>query len=336
MIQESIVVKKLTDPNQIFSNLQNGTNLPVTEALKKYIVSEIERMNAFSIVLEDNSQQDNSQQDNSQQVIGHCLLYEWESVLYFAFFQTKNDDVKIISELIDQIIAIAKDHKCTAIRGPINLPPIIYGYGFAEEDSDEDVFATAPFSSPVYIEIFEQRKFSVWHRVLHFRVPLMPISLQKKWDVGPVDFSHPETWKKEFIEIQMKVFPPSAQVTPNRAPAFNDYMEFIQEFGYQEMVAFARDNGKVIGTGWGTPDPFNLTAKGKCKNIVLFGGAILPEYQKQGVLKEMIFDFADKVAKTGIRWGEMPIADDNIGSITMAKSYGGRQTRSHVIMGIDL
>jgi hypothetical protein len=327
IILDKLAVKKITNSDQIFAKLQYGTNLPVTEELKKFIVNEIERMKGFSLLLE----------DHNRNVIGHCLVYEWDSILYFAFFHVQDDESEAINFLIDELISIASERKCKSIRGPINLPPIIYGYGFAEAGSDPSVFATAPFNSSIYIECFKQRNFTIWHRVLHFRVPLFPVPHSNKWDIEYVDFSDPESWKDDFIDIQMKVFPPSAQVTPNRAPAFNDYMEFIREFGYEQMVAFARnDEGKVIGTGWGTPDPFNLNQKGKCKNMVLFGGAILPEYQKQGVLKEMIFDFVDKVSRTGITWGEMPIADDNIGSITMAKSYGGKQNRSHVIMEMKL
>ena len=319
-------IKTLTDSNQIFSKLQNGTNLPVMESLKKYIVNEIERMNGFSIIIE----------NGTGQVVGHSLLYEWDHIMYFAFFSAKNDDVEMINKLMNEIQRIAKEKKCKSILGPVNLPPIIYGYGFAEAGSEPTIFASAPHNNPIYIELFKQRNYTIWHRVLHFRIPLSPIKLENKWDVHAVDFSKPDEWKKDFVEIQVKTFPPSAQITPNRLPAFNDYMEFIQEFGYEEGVLLAHHEGKAIGAGWATPNPFDLNEKGKCQTLLLFGGAVLPEYQRLGVLKEIVFGFYNSISHIGHTFGEMPIADDNVGSCKMAVSYGGKQVRSHVIMELKL
>ena len=89
--------------------------------------------------------------------------------------------------------------------------------------------------------------------------------------------------------------------------------------------------------GWGTPNCFDMNeVTGMCKFILLFGGAIEKEYQRKGVLKQMIGLFATWNAQNGITHGEMPIGEDNLGSIHMAKSYGRTQNRSHVIMQLEL
>ncbi len=216
---------------------------------------------------------------------------------------------------------------------------MIYGWGFAEEGSSQEPFVAADYTNPEYITHFQNAGFEIEHRILRFDVPLYPLKFTPTWDIRFCDLSEEgrHKWKEDFIDMQLRLFPASTQVTPNVIPFFDDCVDFITEFGPDNLIVFTYDQNRPIGVGWGTPNCFDMNEKtGVCKSILLFGGSIEPEYQRKGVLKQMIGLFAYLNAENGITHGEMPIGEDNPGSIYMAKSYGGKQNRSHVIMELKM
>ena len=67
-----------------------------------------------------------------------------------------------------------------------------------------------------------------------------------------------------------------------------------------------------------------------------FGGVIEPEYQRKGVLKHILIMISNWNVGDGVTHREIPKGEDNPASIYMAKSYGGTQNRSHMVMNLKL
>ncbi len=333
-ITQPLLIRTTNVPEVIYEHLHYGTNLPIFPRMKRYILHEITRMGFQSLILQD-----------KDVVVGHSCFYFHEDTMYFAFFGVPSEEPELIDRIIEELVSIARENAVTYIKGPINFPHVIYGWGFSEKKSSKKIFAAAPYTNPDYITHFEQAGFYIDHRILRFRVPMLPIPYEKPAVVESVDFSKREEWKDTFIDFQLRLFPKSTQVTPNIIPFFDDCLDFIEDFGYGNMILFAYDEDKPIGLGWATPNPFDLYTgsenkeKGrynKCRSVLLFGGAIEPEYQKRGILKQIIYQWVDIHSKAGLTHGEMPIGEDNAGSIKMAKSYCGRPKRSHVVMKLEL
>lgn len=263
--------------------------------------------------------------------------------MFFAFFGVPSEDADLIERLVQELMLIARERNVSDIRGPINIPHVIFGWGFAEEGSSQELFAAADYTNPEYITHFTNAGFCIMHRILRFKVPTQPIPLEPTWEIkwGDVSEEGRQEWKETFIDMQIHLFPKTTQVTPNVIPFFDCCMDFIQEWGSGRLIIWARDtiNGVriPIGLGFATPNCYDMNEEtGKCKSILMFGGVIEPEYQQKGVLKQMLIMISNWNTEDGVTYGEMPIGDDNPGSIHMAKSYGGKQNRSHVILQMKL
>jgi hypothetical protein len=315
-------VKELRSKESVYNHIHLGTNLPVMESFKKYVYREIERMNCFSIILFDESSND---------IIGHSMLYKWEKTLYFAFIYAKEENFKNTESLIEEIKKQAKNLFCESIFGPVNLPPYIFGFGFSDLIRDDSIFAMAPITNPKYIEYFKKCGFEVKQGINHYKIPMAPIPYEKKWDVRSADLNKPQEWRDRFLELQMKVFPQSIQITPNRAKSFPDMIEFIHEFSFN-AIKFAYIDGEIIGLGWASPNPYDLGDNGKSKSLVLFGGAVEPEYQAKGILTQIFYQWIDENRQLGVTHGESCVSEDNIAGTKLMEHWLGKPTRHHVMM----
>jgi len=316
------IIKKYHRKDVIFKHLHLGTNLPVFESFRKYIYREINHMGCFSIVLKD---------IKLKETIAHCLLYPWERTLYFGFFYAKGDTFNNVQLMLDEIKNQALLLNCTNIFGPVNLPPYIFGFGFSDVIIDDSIFAMAPTTNPKLIDHFIAYGFQKQQGISHYKIPMLPVPYEIKWDVRSADLSNPELWKKSFLELQLRVFPPTIQITPNRAKTFYDMIEFIEEFSYN-AIKFAYVDDTIIGLGWASANPYDLGENGKSRSLVLFGGAVEPEYQAKGVLTQIFYSWIDENRKIGVTHGESCVSDDNIAGKKLMESWAGKPTRHHVLM----
>lgn len=324
-------IEIIEEPEQIYKNLHYGINLPVTEDLKIYILNEIRALNIKSLLLK----------NDQGSVIGHTILYQFDGIQYFGFFNVNNGIQIHIELLISEIIQEAKRNECNSIRGPMNPPPEIYGWGFSEKGCDSSIFATAPFNKDdiKFIDAFQNKGFEFWHRIVHYTLPYAKFSRKSAWKISNADFSHPENWLKECFELQMREFPESAQITPNREAVAEDYMKFIAQFGKEDHVQYIRDpenGGKMVGLMYVTPNCFDLDENGKTKAVLVNGAAIDKEYQNNHMVMELLGSISEAVAKEGINSGETIIEENNIRSRKGAEKAGGRLNRSHVVLELKL
>jgi RimJ/RimL family protein N-acetyltransferase len=321
-----LIVKEFYQKDMIFNYIHLGTNLPILPSFKKYLYREIKRMGCFSIVIF----------GENKEIIGHTMLYPWEDTLYFAFFYAKDDSLENTFLLIDEIKKRVKKLNCDKIFGPVNLPPYIFGFGFSDIITDDSPFAMAPITNPVYVNHFCEYGFSIKQGISTYKIPMSPIPYEKKWDVRSADFSRKNEWKQPFLELQQRLYPVNIQITPNRAESFEDVIEFIEEFAYNTIISFAYVNEKIIGLGWASANPFDLGENGKSKSLVLFGGAVEPEYQKQGIVTSILFHWIDIHAKMGLTHGESTISDENVAARKLMEKWAGKPTRHHVLMQFEM
>ncbi|MHA1110373.1 MAG: GNAT family N-acetyltransferase, partial [Promethearchaeota archaeon] len=316
---EKFIVKEYRDEESIFNHIHLGTNLPVLESFRKYVNKEISRMGCFSFVV----------LNEEDEIIGHSMLYAWKNTLYFAFFYAKDDSFQYTQFLLEQIKNHAENLNCDFIFGPANLPPYIFGFGFSDNITDKSPFAMAPTTNPVYIDHFQKCGFSIKQGISTYKIPMAPITYEKKWDVRSADFSKADEWKQPFLELQQKLYPVTIQITPNRAESFYDVIEFIDEFAYDTIISFAFVDEKIIGLGWACANPFDLGENGKSKSLVLFGGAVEPQYQSQGVVTQILFQWIDTHWKLGVAHGESCISDENTAARKLMERWAGKPTRHH-------
>jgi len=318
-------VKECHQKESIFNYIHLGTNLPVLDSFKKYIYHEIDLMGCFSLVFTDNQ---------TNLIIGHSLLYQWEEILYFAFFYAKDASFKNTRIVVEQIERKATELGCTEVLGPVNLPPFIYGFGFSEKNSEKTIFAAAPYTDPAYIQIFQDLGYISPEKLLHFRVPFIKKEYKKVYDLFHPDLTQPSSWKFKFLEMANRLFPSEIQVTPNRAPTIDDMIDFHNKFSDSNCFFMMRypESEKIIGIGWGFPNPFDLKVNGKAKSYVFFGAAVEKEHQKSGVITQNYNMWSEELLKIGATHGEGFTNETNYGAINMFKSWNGVHTRTHVLM----
>ena len=319
-------VKIYRRKDYIFKYIHLGTNLPVLDSFKKYLYREIERMGCYSLLIF----------DTKKEIIGHVMLYPWGETLYFAFFYAKEDTFENTQILVDEIKLQAKKFYRSEIYGPVNLPPYIFGFGFSDNITDTSSFAMAPTTNPIYIEYFQKCGFKIKQGISTYKIPMAPITYEKKWDVRSADFSKADEWKQPFLELQQRLYPVTIQITPNRADSFYDVIEFIDEFAYDTIILFTYVEEKIIGLGWASANPFDLGENGKSKSLVLFGGAVEPQYQAQGVVTQTLFQWIDTHWKLGVTHGESCISDENTAARKLMERWAGKPTRHHVLMQYEM
>ncbi|MHA1820901.1 MAG: GNAT family N-acetyltransferase [Promethearchaeota archaeon] len=356
------IINKFDEPNIMYEILKALYGARIHSEFKEYIIKEIEIMNAMTITL---SEGDISKTQNYDKILGHMWVYIAENRLYFSFYKipTLDDTSKIVNEktedgkeinkinneifsneeinqlmdlMVDTLKEYANENKCKEIRGPINHPPIIFGTGFTEEGSELSLFAGATNTSPEYIKLFEERGFSNWHRIFLLRVMFRPIKFQPEFEIKVMDNEPPGKWLNDMLELQIKYFPESAQLTPKRDQASDYYFKFLKQFGRNNMINCVFDGEKMIATGWTVPNVYDVDEEGECRSVILMGGAVHPDYRGRGVFKDLFRFVINNLYENGFKYGEYIVGDDNKASIHAAELFGGKIVRKQVIMHLKI
>lgn len=303
--------------------LTHGTNLPVRGDFRQYIEFEFNHLCVHQIVA-----------TIDHDIAGHMILFKekGKDILYFGFFGANKSNLKNITHyLIDYMIDCARKSKCTRIRGPINLPTTIFGWGFYES-GDTSIASGTPYTNPAYIDIFKEAGFKTWHTILWFKLPTIDVKSNCQYEVMNADFENKD-WALPCIKLQERLFPESARLTPGRTmEAFDMNLKFMESYGYKECVYRAYDQGRLVGMAYCTPNPYDLDENGKCKSALLMGAATEPEYQNKGLLKDLFKVFWQNCKRLGITHGEYLVGADNAPSIAVVKGIGGKLNRTYHIM----
>jgi GNAT superfamily N-acetyltransferase len=280
VVEESPLVRKgevVQEPEEIVSLLPMGTNLPLMPEFEKYILFDINHFHARSLVIKEKAKP-----------VGHAVIfYIDKKILYFGFFGVAEDARERIELLIDELIAFGRKEGFETLKGPVNVPTIIFGWGFMEEGSSKSQIVHKPVNSPMYPQVFRKKGFSEVLRETSFEGSFdrSTTSFAKVDGFDDYELVVFETWeevaniKVEFLKLNVKNLDPRSVVTPSSAVVFDNYLEFIKQYGDPSMMVFTRfkKTSKFIGCLFATPNPFD---KHSC---VFFAMVVDKKHRNKGV-----------------------------------------------------
>jgi len=329
-------VKIIDDPNEILNYLSIGISIPIWSDFKKYILYDFNYFKAKSLLLKENGN-----------ITGHCLLFDiGTDTLYFGYFGVISDDRKNISILLDELIKFAHKNKYNSILGPINIPAIIFGWGFMEEGSDTSLYIGKPVNPPIYKEIFLSSGFylkfeeGTWEGDL---VKIDPWKI-KKYDFSDYELFYPKNHqeimdlKEVFLEIHARNLPPASRITPNVADLFDNYADFILTFGDYFMFIFVRykPTGKIIASGLCLPNPFSKDKEGNCNSLVGYSWVVESKHRNKGLGMLMYGGMTIRAIEKNFKYCSGPVSTNNEITQKFARRVNYNLKRKHIILEYEL
>lgn len=331
-LNKDIVIKITDDPNEIMKHLQIGISLPLLPELHKFIMHDIVNFKAKSLLIEEKGK-----------VIGHSLIYDDKGdILYFGYFGVLNHDKTIIIILLEEMIKYAEKYNFKIIRGPINIPSFIYGWGFMKEGSKDDLHLGKPVNPSIYQELFLNKGFYVKYEENTWEgsPPLFNPYKLKGYNFSEYEFFTPKNWnellgyKEDFLSIYSRVMPPSSTLTPNISDLYENIAEYTLKYGDFYMVNLVRyrPTGKIIAVGSWLPSPFTKDKKGNYNSYVAYSVMIDANHQRKGLLMLMVGETCRKAWRNKFRYSSTLTGSDNKAVNMYTERMGVTHTRTHLIL----
>ncbi len=276
-------------------------------------------------------------------IIGNVVVYSDNSeILYFGYFGVDKDQEKYIQILINEIKHYAESKKFNLIRGPINIPTIIFGWGFSKEESKSDLFIGKPTTLPIYYKMFLENGFIIKYEELTHETPMYRLNPYKikKYDFSdyailfPTDYNDLiNNFKDEILRLHAENMPPSAKLNPDISGCFNSYADFVIKYGSNYMFVLVKHipKQKHVAAATCIPDIFNKQEKG----IVFHSWAVDRDYRRKGLAVLMSGSITLKIWKK-YTWAVGHTGAENRESITAAQKLAQKITRSHLILDADV
>ncbi|MHA1643179.1 MAG: hypothetical protein ACTSVX_10640, partial [Promethearchaeota archaeon] len=185
-LEKKLDILIIENPEEIYNYLQIGINLPILCEFKEFILHDLNVFHSKSILLLEDGD-----------LCGHALIYFLDkNCLYFGFFRVINDIPRRINYLITKLIEFAKENNFQMICGPINIPTLIFGWGFSEKGSKDTIFLQNPSTPEIYIELFLKNEFKIYKRYFSYEgiTPNLPSELHQKLDLKDYEFFALKNW----------------------------------------------------------------------------------------------------------------------------------------------
>lgn len=350
------------DPQEIFNYLHLGTLIPILPEFKKYIIGDLEAYKAKAILLKKDLKTEFGEM--TDKTIGITLVYEDSNdILYFGFFKIYDHNPKHIEHLLNALIEYGKLNNFQLIRGPINIPTVIFGWGFMVQGSKKDIFIGCPVNPPIYQKIFKKKGFKILFKEDRYYMPAIKMSPHKVkkliemginegdyhnnlFDTGNYPYKFINLGKKnitpkirkEIIQLYSDYMPPSAQITPKRSQNANNILNFLDEFGAEWMgwIVVEKDTGKVVANGYVLPNVFKKNNVGELNSLGFQSWVVHPKHRRKYISILMygffITQAKDKNTPHYITEGLWPVGSENIANANAAKKLGGKKCKSHLIL----
>lgn len=335
-INSNITYIFLNDPHEIIKYLHIGINIPIWKEFYKYILHDLTFFQTTSILLKVHGSP-----------AGHVLLYhDDESTLYFGYFSVINHNDLKIKLLIERMIHYAKENHFKILRGPINIPTVIYGWGFMGQGSLENLFVGRPVNPAIYQELFLKNGFSIIVKEISWEGSIPKFDPQKltAYDFNVYEFFNPKNLnelmelKSVFQELHYKFLPSNSIITPRIADLFNNYAEYVFKYGGSHMFFFIRHkpSGKIVACGSNLPNPFQKDINGNYDSFVAYTIAIEPEHRKKGLALFATGTNFSKMLEKNMRYISGPADSEHEISTHIAKKLGLINQRIHLILELQL
>ena len=262
-------VYTIVDTKEIMNNLQLGTQIPVLPDFNDTIYHDFEFFNTYAWIVKEKGNP-----------IGFCLIFHYDNdELYFGFFNVLNHNQSCIEFLIKELKEYAKKKGFKRIRGPINIPTIIFGWGFMEEGSSENLFIGKPLNPPIYQKLFLNQGFLIKTRQYTWegKIPNLEPFLTL-YDLSTYEFFNSQTWEEldaiidQFFALSAKNLDSESVLTPCIDKIFPNYINFTKIYGKEFFFSFVKvkKTNEIVGTVACLPNPFRKDSSGKLDSIVIF------------------------------------------------------------------
>jgi len=282
----------------------------------------------------------------SGNILGHVLIFPGnDNYLNFGYFGVISDSNDKVVFLINQLIEYARENNFKAIRGPVNIPIIIFGYGFMVEGSKTNLFLGRSIDPPNYLDLFYKSDFKKVNEIVSWeRDQMLRLNPRKskKYNFDDFQFEFPENiddfnqnYKLSFLKLHAENLPLSASVTPNVVGAIDNYTDFVFKFGLNFMIFFIRDisKDKIIACGAYIPNPLRMNEKGEFDSVYLYSWVVDKQYRRKGIAYLMYGEITELLWQNNIVYGSGMISNQNEANTDFAiKRLGGIKTRTHVLL----
>ncbi|MFX1398738.1 MAG: GNAT family N-acetyltransferase [Promethearchaeota archaeon] len=331
-----IKIKELSNPYEIVRNLHIGTKIPILKEHFNYIINDLVYFQSKSLLLIENDEP-----------IGHVLVYHArEEILYFGFYGLTIDREDYILLLVDEIIRYALKYKFKVIRGPINIPTIIYGWGFMKEGTKSDIFIGKPVNPLIYPKIFIKRGFYIHHEEKTYEgetIQFNPYE-NRRYDFSDYEIFTPKDWeelmefKDIFLSLNNENLPATSKITPHIDNVFENYVSFVLEYTGPYMILFIRHipTGEIIACCGCVPNPFRKNRYGILDSFFANSIVIRPDHRKKGLSLLIAGTFSKILREHGLKNALTSVVSNNINSISLFKKLGYKSTRLHCLLEMKL
>lgn len=275
-------------------------------------------------------------------ITGHVLVFnENAEVLYFGFFGVLNHGKNKICFLLKKLIEYGKLNKFSKIVGPLNIPIAIYGWGFMEKGSEASIYVGKPINLPIYQELFFHEGFTLKTKELSLEGSVIKINskILNSFDSKNYEMFHPKSWE-EVLNFKTRFFrlnqnlPRESVITPGTQHLYENYIEFIKQYGDLFMIIFLKYKitGDIVGCFFSIPNPFRKNESDIYDSCEAFIILIEKEHQGKGLGWFLSLYSAIEAWDNNIRYNSSPIEKNVKRSIRIAKKYGLEHKRTHLIL----
>jgi len=332
---DKISFRIINDYDEILSFMQIGTRIPLWSEFHKYIIFDLKYFKAKSIILLENGN-----------ILGHVLIFPGnDNYLNFGYFGVISHSNDKISILIEHLIQYAREKNFKGVRGPVNIPIILFGYGFMVEGSKTNLFLGRSVDPPNYLDLFYKSGFENVNEIVTWeRDQLLRFNARKskKFNFDNYWLEYPENlddfnqnYKVPFLKLQAENLPLSASVTPNVAGVIDNYTDFVFKYGFNFMIFFIRDVAKdlLIACGAYIPNLLRRNEKGNLDSVYIYTWVVDKQYRRMGIANLMYGEITELLWQNNIVYGSGMISSQNKANTDFAiKRLGGSKTRTHVLL----
>ncbi|MBD3197302.1 MAG: hypothetical protein GF317_19765 [Candidatus Lokiarchaeota archaeon] len=334
------------DVKEFMKYIDLGTDIPILPEFRKYLIRSFKIYKSKAILLKKNIH-DNIFNNNKGEIEGITIIFnEDPEILFFGFFGVYNHDYYKIDLMIKNLINYAKKNNFRKIRGPVNIPAVIFGFGFMEEGSSKIPFVGCPVNPPIYQKKFYENKFYSKYIEDTYKMAAFKVDPRKipKYDFSDYEVKFPgkeNIWKvmDEMIALHSSVMPEYSNITPNTIKNVQTLFDYIFEFGEEWMVwtLHYKPSGKMIGCGHAAPNPLSMDRRGRYDTARFLHWVVEKKHQKKGLTVLMYgsvsLEAFKNTSRTKLKYGNGPFGIKNEANIGFAKNKTmGVRTRRHIIL----
>lgn len=335
-LNKDITIKILDNPNDTIKYLQIGISIPILPELNKFIMHDLVYFNAKSLLVE-----------KKGNTIGHSLIYDDNGdILYFGYFGALGHDQNVINFLLEEMIKYAEKKNFKIIRGPINIPSFIFGWGFMKEGSKDDLHLGKPVNPSIYQELFLKKRFNVKYEENTWEgsPPLFNPWKLKGYNFSEYEFITPTDWnelmeyKEDFLRILASAMPPSSRLTPSVGNLFENIAEYIIKYSDFYMINIIRHKptDSIVAVGSWLPSPFTKDKKGNYNSFVAYSMMVDANHRRKGLLVLMVGETCRKAWRNKFRYSSTLTGSDNKAVNTYTEKMGVTHTRTHLILELKI